>query len=163
MSHTLEYKQPSLLHHHHYHHHHLLRHHYHQNSSYNNDKNKTKLDRELGSKSNSNLLEHFKEKLNSIKKQNRLNEQLLSQSKNLLNQLLSGSNSSSNFKENSNNISIAHDKHSQTPLISRVNIDLIKYVKLKENYMQHANYWHQMWLFTDNPLCGYGNVVADLF
>jgi hypothetical protein len=143
MSCSFEYKQPNLLHHHHHQNYHYTRH-------------KLNRDRELRLQSNTNLYEHFKEKLNSIKKQNKLNEQLLSQTKNLLNGLLS----ESNCKEKLNRSKLC-DKHSFMPLISRVNIDLIKYVKLKENYMQHNNYWHQMWLFTDNPLCEYGNAIAD--
>jgi len=35
--------------------------------------------------------------------------------------------------------------------------DLINYVKLRQTYMQHANYWHQVWLFTENPLFQFDN------
>ena len=41
--------------------------------------------------------------------------------------------------------------------ISKINSDLINYVRLREKYMQHANYWQQTWLFTDNPIYEYGN------
>jgi hypothetical protein len=40
--------------------------------------------------------------------------------------------------------------------ISKINSELINYVKLRERYMQHANYWQQIWLFTDNPIFEYG-------
>lgn len=43
-------------------------------------------------------------------------------------------------------------------LKSKINRDLIKYVRLRESYMQHANYWQQLWLFTDNPLYEHGKL-----
>jgi len=44
--------------------------------------------------------------------------------------------------------------------ISKINSDLISYVKLRQNYMQHDNYWKQSWIFTDNPVyeCGKKNI-----
>lgn len=41
--------------------------------------------------------------------------------------------------------------------ISKVNRDLIEYVKFREAYMKHLNHWQQIWLFTDNPIYEYGN------
>ena len=43
------------------------------------------------------------------------------------------------------------------PNISKVNRDLIEYVKFRETYLGHINYWEQIWLFTDNPIYEYGN------
>jgi hypothetical protein len=43
--------------------------------------------------------------------------------------------------------------------ISKINSELINYVKLRERYMQHANYWQQIWLFTDNPIFEYGTTL----
>ena len=40
--------------------------------------------------------------------------------------------------------------------LSKINNDLISYVKLRQNYMQHDNYWKQSWVFTDNPVYEYG-------
>ena len=42
--------------------------------------------------------------------------------------------------------------------ISKVNRDLIEYVKFRETYLEHINYWEQIWLFTDNPIYEYGNL-----
>ena len=44
-----------------------------------------------------------------------------------------------------------------TKNISKINKDLINYVKFRETYMQHSNYWQQIWLFTDNPIYEFGN------
>lgn len=43
------------------------------------------------------------------------------------------------------------------PNISKVNRDLIEYVRFRETYLGHINYWEQIWLFTDNPIYEYGN------
>jgi hypothetical protein len=40
--------------------------------------------------------------------------------------------------------------------LSKINNDLISYVKLRQNFMQHDNYWKQSWVFTDNPVYEYG-------
>ena len=41
--------------------------------------------------------------------------------------------------------------------ISKINSELISYVRLRQNHMQHDNYWKQSWLFTDNPIYEFGN------
>ena len=57
--------------------------------------------------------------------------------------------SNENFNNNNNNI-------------SKINSDLIKYVKLRERHIKHANYWQQIWLFTDNPIFEYGTRLISL-
>ena len=46
--------------------------------------------------------------------------------------------------------------------ISKINNDLISYVKLRQNYMQHDNYWKRSWVFTENPVYEYG-IKTELF
>jgi hypothetical protein len=111
------------------------------------------------------LKEHLKEKINFYEKQIVSSNQFNRTAKLILN--------SSNYEDQTSkhlarlNNSITNEKRNsfQTSKINskrpikqaRTTRDLINYVKLRQTYMQHENYWHQVWLFTENPLFEFGS------
>lgn len=106
------------------------------------------------------LKEHLKEKLafyetqiDSSNQLNRMTKSILNsynnkdQSKELLTKL------KTTFPKEKRNISQTSKIGSKRATKhGRTSCDLINYVKLRQTYMQHTNYWHQVWLFTQNPL-----------
>ena len=117
----------------------------------------------------------YLKELSNVKSQVDLNRELNKKTAEFLNNFKASSNTkfnslSSSHKENSirkqelfNLSKSAHKKRtdilSLNKNISKINNDLISYVKLKQNYMQHDNYWKQSWLFTDNPIFEFGNLL----
>lgn len=98
-------------------------------------------------------LNFYKQKLAVYQEQTELNNRLNSKTRLLL---LNSSNSCSSFsnisKSKSNSIFLKNSKS----YYSCTSSNLVKYCRLRETYMQHANYWQQLWLFTDNPIYEYG-------
>jgi hypothetical protein len=103
-------------------------------------------------------LNFLKENLNIIKQQTKLNNELNKKNRKLLENLQKNNDvknssifQSSKFSKQKNEYSIKLNKN-----LSQVNKEFIKYLNFRENYTHHAIYWHQFWLFTDNPIYEYG-------
>lgn len=49
------------------------------------------------------------------------------------------------------------NKHSVIkPKVVTQNNDLVNFVSLRQHFIQHSNYWNQIWSFTHNPNYDYG-------
>lgn len=119
------------------------------------------------------LKEHLKEKLIFYEKQIDSSDQLNRMAKSILNSY--NNNNKDRTKELLAKLKTSFPKEkknsSQTSKIGskraakqdRTSCDLINYVKLRQTYMQHANYWHQVWLFTENPLFQFDNDLNGKF
>ena len=118
----------------------------------------------------------IKQNMEYLKQQTYMNNEANKKTRLILNNLNNNSNNLSNneslsqlksiyancnnfkkYSTNSNN----NNKNNKTKTheankLSKIITDLINYVKSREKFIQHANYWHQIWLFTDNPIFEYG-------
>jgi hypothetical protein len=133
----------------------FLHHHQHQNQNHaiqytNNKSLPNKIEKIKLIKKN---LEYIKQQTNLNNELNRKTRVVLTNLNNINEKLnkqeIVKKKSNENFNNNNNNI-------------SKINSDLIKYVKLRERYIKHANYWQQIWLFTDNPIFEYGTRLISL-
>lgn len=135
----------SFLHHHH--------HHQHQNHAIQYTNNKSLPNKIEKIKLIKKNLEYIKQQTNLNNELNRKTRVVLTNLNNINEKLnkqeIVKKKSNENFNNNNNNI-------------SKINSDLIKYVKLRERYIKHANYWQQIWLFTDNPIFEYGTRLISL-
>jgi len=136
-------------------------------------------DLRLDSKGNSGQnLKCLKENLKIYKQQTKINNEVNEKSRQLLkilaksqgitehsqlrNVLKSKSNSNKeNFYLNCNQKKNLQDRpeiySNINKNVSVVNPNLIEYIKYRKNYLQHVNYWQQIWIFTENPIYEYGN------
>ncbi len=134
---------------------------------------------------NTQDLKCLKESLKIYKQQTKLNNEVNEKSRQLLQSLETGQKNSKQHqreyglkpptrnKENSRLNSCQATKRSPkrpevyssatlNKNVSKVNRDLIEYVKFRETYLEHVNHWQQIWLFTDNPIYEYGNLSNHL-
>jgi flagellar biosynthesis component FlhA len=94
------------------------------------------------------------ENISDTKAQTKLNNELNRNARLILESLNKNSNKLydiSNVNRKLTNESITHKS------ISKINNDLINFVRHRKSHMQHLSYWKQEWLFTDNPSYNYGN------
>lgn len=109
-------------------------------------------------KHNVDLLKQQTSLNNETNKKTRILLQSLKEPKLLLTQQQQQHHSlnKSDIKQTRTNLKRQEHSNRNRNNISKINSDLINYVKLRERYMQHANYWQQIWLFTDNPIFEFG-------
>lgn len=97
----------------------------------------------------------MRQRIEELKAQTRLNTELNAKARIQL----------ASLKGNSENLSSSGHTRSKCIKKSHTNINrqaLVDYVTRRECYMQHVNYWQQIWLFTDNPIYEYGTLSLHL-
>ena len=111
----------------------------------------------------------FKERLSQFRKQTLENNELNAKARNALRDLIGFENvnepakpkalvSKKETTKNKNNSTVRDYTELAIQLLtSKTKRTLRSYVKYRRDYMQHTNYWQQIWLFTDNPIYEYGN------
>ena len=100
-------------------------------------------------------LKYLKE-LSNVKSQINLNNELNQKTLILLDNLKCPTPIAKHQENNQNTFKKRLEILSLNRNISKINNDLINYVRLRQNYMQHDTYWKQSWLFTDNPVYEFG-------
>lgn len=109
----------------------------------------------------------LKENLKLFKQQTQTNNEINEKNRELLKGLTKADTKTTKNKENSyqrapwNSGKFKNCTDSKN--VSKVNRDLIEYVKFRETYLQHVNHWQQIWLFTDNPIYEYGSLIKKIF
>jgi hypothetical protein len=106
-------------------------------------------------------MDYLKEKIGQFKRQTELNNELNIKARN---KLVEMTGQVENFPDNRTKKSDLSVKKSLADfneiasqlLSSKSKRTLRSYVNYRQNYMHHASYWQQIWLFTDNPIYEYG-------
>lgn len=85
-------------------------------------------------------IKQIREKIFLYKSQAEINNQLNAQCRQVLNSLCQNTRQE-NYPVKSSAFKVPHKTN-----------NLIKYVSLRQHYIQHSNYWQQIWSFTSNPI-----------
>jgi hypothetical protein len=128
-------------------------------------------------------ISYLKEKIGQFKKQAEVNNELNAKARNKLLEMMSGVENSENRSHEEQPQQIFDSAKGSPRKVSGVNKKgngsggdyfnevashvfsskprrtLRRFVNYRQNYMHHASYWQQLWLFTDNPIYEYGTVV----
>jgi hypothetical protein len=97
------------------------------------------------------------ENISDIKAQTKLNNELNKNARSILESFNKNSNKLNDISnlEKSVNNKLANESFIRYNK-SKINNDLINFVRHRKSHMQHLSYWKQEWLFTDNPSYNYG-------
>jgi hypothetical protein len=105
---------------------------------------------------NSLIMQEFRQKLAEIREQNKLNKHINQWTRAALSNIIGLENTHSKIEPVSyNNRKLNEIENDYLPS-SKTRQKLRNFVAYRQNFMQHANYWQQIWLFTDNPVYEYG-------
>ena len=113
--------------------------------------------------SNSSQNQNMKQKFQTLKQKQSHQSISTSERQAILDLIKSSTSSSKDTSATATAASATKRSNQVNAKISKINSELINYVKLRERYMQHANYWQQIWLFTDNPIFEYGTTSTSIY